>query len=236
MPQEFKVKNGLIVDQGGATITGSVIISSSNATQLLVGTSSLFVSSSGQVAIGTSNPSSYKFSVVGGTSNFNGIVYVDPSQYLVSKYIYSGTGRNILPNGIETANVVIGATTAASLATLHVRGAGTTSATTALRVENTNASASLVVLDNGFVGIGTGSAVYNLDVNGTARVTGNITGNAAITAATQITAGLINENGARYIINGSSVGRNWQIANNWNVGGAFEITPSTAVGGSTFTT
>jgi hypothetical protein len=90
---------------------------------------------------------------------------------------------------------------------------------------------------NGNIGIGTTTDVgFKLDVNGTARVTGNITGNAAITAATQITAGLINEAGARYIINGSSVGRNWQIANNWNVGGGFEITPSTAVGGSTFTT
>jgi hypothetical protein len=55
----------------------------------------------------------------------------------------------------------------------RVQGAGTTSATTALRVENTNASASLVVLDNGFVGINTGSAQYNLDVNGTARVGGS---------------------------------------------------------------
>jgi hypothetical protein len=93
------------------------------------------------------------------------------------------------------------------------------------------------IFNTGNVGIGTTTDIgFRLDVNGTARVTGNITGNAAITAATQITAGLINEAGARYIINGSSVGRNWQIANNWNVGGAFEITPSTAVGGSTFTT
>jgi hypothetical protein len=57
----------------------------------------------------------------------------------------------------------------------RVQGAGATSATTALRVENTNASASLVVLDNGFVGINTGSAQYNLDVNGTARVQSNLT-------------------------------------------------------------
>jgi hypothetical protein len=45
-----------------------------------------------------------------------------------------------------------------------------------------------------------------------------------------------NNNGARYILNGASLSKNWQIANNWNVGGAFEITSSTTAGGSTFTT
>ena len=57
---------------------------------------------------------------------------------------------------------------------ITAKGSGTSSATTALRVENANGSASLVVLDNGFVGINTGSAQYNLDINGTARVTGDI--------------------------------------------------------------
>ena len=52
----------------------------------------------------------------------------------------------------------------------QVRGSGATSSTTALRVENSNFSASLVVLDNGRVGINTGSAAYTLDVNGIARV------------------------------------------------------------------
>lgn len=94
-------------------ISGSTIISSSNATQLLVGTNSLFVNSSGNVGIGTTTPS----------------------------------------------------------AKLQIKGSGTTSATTSLRVENTNASASLVVLDNGFVGIGTTTDTgYKLDVNGTARI------------------------------------------------------------------
>jgi len=50
------------------------------------------------------------------------------------------------------------------LGRLHIQGTGATSATTALRVENSSASPSLVVLDNGFVGIGTGSAAYKLQV------------------------------------------------------------------------
>ena len=41
---------------GNQTITGSLIISSSNNTQLLIGTNTLFVSSSGQVGIGTLTP------------------------------------------------------------------------------------------------------------------------------------------------------------------------------------
>ena len=49
-------------------------------------------------------------------------------------------------------------------ARLQVRGTGTTSSTTALLVENSNASASLAVLDNGNVGIGTTVPVQKLDI------------------------------------------------------------------------
>ena len=45
-------------------------------------------------------------------------------------------------------------------------GTGTTSSTTALLVENANASASMAVLDDGNVGIGTTSPSAKLDVNG----------------------------------------------------------------------
>jgi hypothetical protein len=59
-------------------------------------------------------------------------------------------------------NVLIGTTTDG--ARLRVKGSGTTSATTALRVENANLSSSLVVLDNGYVGIGTATPTYKLQV------------------------------------------------------------------------
>lgn len=55
MANEFIARNGLIA-QNNSTITGSLTVSSSNATQLLVGSSSLFVSSSGNVGIGTTAP------------------------------------------------------------------------------------------------------------------------------------------------------------------------------------
>jgi hypothetical protein len=75
---------------------------------------------------------------------------------------------------------------------LQVKGSGTTNATTAFRVENANASSSLVVLDNGFVGIGTGSAAFNLDVNGTTRLNGNITGTGSLNITIPATNGLVN--------------------------------------------
>ena len=76
-----------------------------------------------------------------------------------------GTNKNI---SINSATTDLGAT-------LGVRGSGTTDTTTAFRVENANASSSMVVLDNGNVGIGTTTdAGFKLDVNGTVRVKGNI--------------------------------------------------------------
>jgi len=65
-------------------------------------------------------------------------------------------------------NVGIGTTTPTSR--LQVKGTGTTSATTAFRVENANASGSMVVLDNGNVGIGTTSPSQKLEVAGRIRV------------------------------------------------------------------
>lgn len=75
-----------------------------------------------------------------------------------------------------------------STTVLQVRGTGTTSSTTSLLVQNANASSSLTVLDNGYVGINTGSAQYNLDVDGTLRVTGISTlGQTIINGGTQTT-------------------------------------------------
>lgn len=58
---------------------------------------------------------------------------------------------------------------------LLVRGFGATSATTALRVENTNASASLVVLDDGSV-----TAYNNLTVTGSISTSTNTTGQSTL--------------------------------------------------------
>jgi hypothetical protein len=65
---------------------------------------------------------------------------------------------------LTSGNVGIGTTTPTSR--LQVKGSGTTSATTAFRVENANASGSMVVLDNGFVGIGSNTPPSKLYVAG----------------------------------------------------------------------
>jgi hypothetical protein len=79
----------------------------------------------------------------------------------------NGAFINIYPS----RNMSIGAAFVPS-ARLHVRGSGSTSATTSFRAENLSGSASMVVLDNGNVGIGTTSPSQKLHVDGSVRVTG----------------------------------------------------------------
>jgi hypothetical protein len=146
----------------------------------------IFASTNGNVGIGTGSAAAYKFQVR------NGDIALDFNRFLRGGFdnnwstinLYNGSTGDMEislfnqswylrhnANATFAGNVGIGLTGSIS-PRLQVRGSGTTSATTALRVENTNASASLVVLDNGFVGINTGSAQYNLDVNGSARLGG----------------------------------------------------------------
>ena len=103
------------------------------------------------------------------TGGANGItrgLYVNPTLTSAADFraLENSRGNNFLNS--TSGNTYVGLSTNTGTSRLQVRGSGATSSTTALRVENTNASASLVVLDNGYVGIGTGSAQYQLDVYG----------------------------------------------------------------------
>ena len=71
-------------------------------------------------------------------------------------------------------NIGLGASTLTSTNKVTIGGIGATSGTTALRVENSNASASFVVRDNGSVGIGTTTPAAPLEVVGTTIVSGSI--------------------------------------------------------------
>jgi hypothetical protein len=150
-------------------LLGSITrLRAANSIQLQTGTTThLFVSSSGNVGIGTVAPS-YTLDIsgslrVGTPTATPHLVFARAS----NNYITTPAGGAILFNlnntAVENSSIVsiystglrVGTGFSNPSAVAHVRGSGTTSATTALRVENSNASASLVVLDNGNVGIGT---------------------------------------------------------------------------------
>jgi len=98
-----------------------------------------------------------------------------------------------VPNVITNLNAALG-----------VRGSGTSSSTTALRVENSSAVASLVVNDAGNVLIGTTTdAGYKLDVNGTARISNTLT--ALTISSNNITANTLTSGGGTndFVITGS---------------------------------
>jgi hypothetical protein len=157
----------------------------------------MFISSSGNVGIGTTSsitPLDVNRVGAGTIARFmtNGasVTSIDSSGWVAVNYLdaviyaaasnilmrttsgltFSSNTNTALAKLFANGNFSIGTTTDTG-AKLNVRGSGTTSATTALRVENSNTSASLVVLDDGTIGIGTSSpsSAYLLDVNGNAR-------------------------------------------------------------------
>ena len=167
----------------------------------------IYVTGSGNVGIGTNTPKTLlDISSNGGRvritqntagSTFNGIDFINYTGGTDGGLIWNqNTGEirlnastsyfpTFYSNNVEamrittSGNVGIGETSPS--ARLEIRGSGATSATTALRVENSNASASLVVLDNGNVGIGTTSPTATLEVSGSTIITGSFNVNAGTT-------------------------------------------------------
>lgn len=86
----------------------------------------------------------------------------------------SNTTTPLIGGDFANARLGININPGSTTSTLHVKGSGATNATTAFRVENSNTSSSLVVLDNGNVGIGgpaETSTAYKLRVHGGLWVT-----------------------------------------------------------------
>jgi hypothetical protein len=141
---------------------------------IIIGASSANVLTDGstQFTQGTNN------TILGNSIRMSTIT--DTNSIVIGSTAWSlGSNTAVLGNDSITrtalkGNISIG-TTGSISSTLHVRGSGTTSATTALRVENTNASASFVVRDNGSVGIGTATPSVPLEVVGNMTISGSIT-------------------------------------------------------------
>jgi hypothetical protein len=177
---------------GTLTPSASLHISGSSGSVLLEVDSNsqqniLYVSGSGNVGIGTSAPS-YNLEVssttgtaLGITSGVNTNAQIDFRNrgYSIPRWTIRAVGAadgssgnltfqrlaSTFPFTITSGdNILVGVSTDIG-ARLGVRGAGATSSTTALLVQNSNASASLAVLDNGNVGIGTASPTTPLTIN-----------------------------------------------------------------------
>ena len=91
--------------------------------------------------------------LITGSNNANLLQVSSPSA--PSTLFISGSGNVGIGTTTPTTTLNVNGTTLLQGGQTTVLGSGTTSATTALRVENSNATASLVVLDNGNVGIST---------------------------------------------------------------------------------
>jgi len=141
--------------------------------QIISGSSNfLTVLNSGKVGIGTTSPTR-KFEVqavnddlqivFGRTGSFEGTGAIGANS-LYALMLSRGVGYP-LPLLVSRTNGRVSLNTYSDLgAQLGIKGSGTTSATTALLVQNANASASLSVLDDGYVGIGTATPTGNLHV------------------------------------------------------------------------
>lgn len=87
----------------------------------------------------------------------------------------SSTSTPLIGGDFSNARLGVNIAPASTLATLHVKGGGTTSSTTGLLVYNSNNSASLAVRDDLRVGIATTSPVTTLHVSGSTLITTTLT-------------------------------------------------------------
>jgi hypothetical protein len=120
---------------------------------------------------GTFTDNGYRLDVSGSARITNGLLV---SSSITSSGPIIGQSSFTLTNNAAINGTVNIGSFAAATSKLQVRGTGTTSSTTTLLVQNANASSSLVILDDGNVGIGTNNPIYKLDLSGSLRMPNNV--------------------------------------------------------------
>lgn len=140
---------------------------SKNITDGLGNASPLYMSTT-RIGIGTNTPAN-TLSVVGADSVNNLGVYGASGRLQIRGYLSAtyGTlfesttsGGALMPTTISASKILlldgqVGINTTSTGAQLHIKGTGSTSATTSLLVQNSSANTLLQVLDNGLVYVGT---------------------------------------------------------------------------------
>jgi hypothetical protein len=163
--------------QGGNSFGTQALLGTNDNNNLAFETSGsvrMFVSSSGNIGIGTTTPTQklyvdgdigLKASNILNLSGDEGGSRTTGFQASFATYdkIFIYTNNQAIGTFSRDNGWGIGFSSTPT-SRLHVRGAGATSSTTALRVENSNASSSLVVLDDGNVGIGVTSPLSKLNI------------------------------------------------------------------------
>lgn len=122
----------------------------------------LSVSSSGLVGIGTISPTAELH--ISGANADNLFRVSSPSA--TSALFVSGSGNVGIGTSTPTTTLNVSGSTLLQGGQTTIRGAGATISSTTLRVQNSNQSPGLVVLDNGNVGIGTTSPAARLHISG----------------------------------------------------------------------
>ena len=193
---------------GSTSVTGT-------ASQPLQVTGGAYVS--GSVGIGTINPTS-KLDVVGS-------IRAVTSTTSATTVRIGNTGNNVFL-GVESSTGgtnIIGSTAYA----------GTLSSNGPLQFSiNNGASIQATINASGNVGIGTATPIAKLDVSGDVRVSGVVTASDTTLISLDGTSAVRQ----RFFPSSGTGNFNWQIAAQTNVNNGFEITPSSASGGSTFST
>ena len=143
-----RIPTGSLIVTGSTSITGSFTVSGRGNTNIGdIGYSTINLN--GGVNVSNTGPNTGTSLTVNGGGN------------VAMRFDWDNI--NNVTSAVSSASRILRFTGASQY---QVRGSGTTSSTTAFQVQNANASASLVVLDNGNVGIGTSSPAYPLHVSG----------------------------------------------------------------------